>query len=154
MKITALKNRPGIEANKKLSNLFSQFGELLKELRQKNLPTPMLETLNREIRYLNTLDNSTPNLRMEVTKIQTRLIRLLEKEIKLVPKNYYRNIWLTLGMGAFGLPIGVALGALLQNMGLLGIGLPIGMGIGIAFGLSKDKKAFEEGRQLDIALKY
>jgi hypothetical protein len=38
-------------------------------------------------------------------------------------------------------------------MGLLAIGLPIGMGIGIAVGTSMDKKAMNEGRQLDIEIK-
>ncbi len=30
------------------------------------------------------------------------------------------------------------------------LGIPIGMGIGIAMGSGMDKKAFKEGRQLDI----
>jgi hypothetical protein len=38
-------------------------------------------------------------------------------------------------------------------MGLIGIGLPLGMSAGIAVGSQMDKKAFEEGRQLDIEIK-
>lgn len=91
---------------------------------------------------------------MSIIKAQTRILRLLEKEMKIVPKNYYRNIWLSLGMGAFGLPMGVTLGAIFQNMGLPGIGLPIGIGIVIVAGVLKDKKALEEGRQLPISIKY
>ena len=56
-------------------------------------------------------------------------------------------------MTAFGLPIGITFGMLMNNMGLLAIGLPIGMGIGIAAGSGMDKKAREEGRQLNIELK-
>jgi hypothetical protein len=37
-------------------------------------------------------------------------------------------------------------------MAMFGIGLPIGMAIGIAIGSSKDKKAFNEERQLEIDL--
>ena len=154
MKISALKNRQGIEANKKLFNLYSQFSQLLRELRQKNLPVPIVESINKEISHLNSIDNSVPNLRMTIIKMQTRIIRLIEKELKLVPKNYYRNIWLPLGMAAFGVPLGVVIGFISKNMGLLAIGLPIGLMIGIAVGSAMDKKAFKEGRQLDIDLKY
>jgi hypothetical protein len=85
---------------------------------------------------------------------QTKIIKLLEKELKIVPKNYYRNIWLAVGMSVFGLPIGVAFGVSIGNMGLLAIGLPIGMAIGTLVGSRMDKKAFEENRQLDIEIKY
>lgn len=154
MKIGALKNRQGIEANKKLFNLYFQFSQLIKELGRKGLPASLIESINKEINKLNSIDNSAPNLRMSIIKIQTRIIRLLEKEIKLVPKNYYRNIWLPLGMGAFGLPIGIVIGLSTKNMGLLAIGLPIGLAIGIAVGTALDKKALKEGRQLEIDIKY
>jgi hypothetical protein len=36
---------------------------------------------------------------------------------------------MVLGMSAFGIPMGVAFGLSMGNIGLLGIGLPIGMGV-------------------------
>ncbi len=57
-------------------------------------------------------------------------------------------------MAAFGIPLGVAFGISIGNMGLLGIGLPIGMVIGMAVGSVMDKKAVESGRQLDLEIKY
>ena len=57
-------------------------------------------------------------------------------------------------MSAFGIPIGVAFGSSVGNMGLLAIGMPIGMGIGIAVGAHMDKKAADQGRQLDLEIKY
>ena len=77
----------------------------------------------------------------------------MEKEHKMVTKNHYRNTWLAQGMAAFGIPLGVAFGTSLGNMAYLGIGLPIGMAIGSAVGKRMDKKALEEGRQLDLELK-
>ena len=154
MKIGALKNRQGNEANKKLFNLYYQFTQLISELRQKPLSKSLIESINREISQLNTIDNSAPNLRMTIIKMQTRIIRLVEKETKIVPKNYYRNIWLPLGMASIGVPIGVVIGLSLKNMGFLVIGLPIGLLIGIAIGTSLDKKALKEGRQLNIDLRY
>ena len=48
-----------------------------------------------------------------------------------------------------GVPFGLSIG----NLGMLGIGLPIGMAIGVGVGSSMDKKAFNEGRQLDFEVK-
>lgn len=85
---------------------------------------------------------------------QTEILKFVEKELKIVPKNYYRNLWVALGMSAFGLPLGVAFGLSIGNMGLMALGLPIGMAIGVLVGSSMDKKALEQGRQLDIEIKY
>lgn len=80
------------------------------------------------------------------------LLKLLEKELKLVPKDHYRTRWMVVGMSAFGLPFGVVFGTSLGNMAYLGLGLPIGMGIGIAIGASMDEKAKKEGRQLTLTM--
>ena len=84
--------------------------------------------------------------------MEFRILKLIEKEQKLVPKNIYRNRWLAIGMSAFGIPFRVAFGISLGNMAFLAIGLPLGMAIGIAIGAGMDKKAFEEGRQLDLEI--
>ncbi len=154
MKLIALKKRREIERKTKLNNLHSQFGQLLKELQQKNLPDSLVESVNTEINHLNSLDSSVPNFRSSIIKIQTKIIRLVEKETKLVPKSYYRNLWISLGMVAFGLPIGVSIGFALKNMGFLAIGLPIGLILGILVGNYLDKKAVREGRQLEIDIRY
>ena len=78
---------------------------------------------------------------------------MIEKEEKLVPKNAYRTRWMAIGMSVFGVPIGMAFGASLGNMAFLAIGIPLGMAIGIAIGAGMDKKALEEGRQLDIEIR-
>jgi hypothetical protein len=62
-------------------------------------------------------------------------------------------MWMLFGMSGIGLPIGVAFGLSIGNIGLLGLGLPIGMAIGLAIGMSLDKKALNEGRQLNIEIK-
>ncbi len=83
-------------------------------------------------------------------KKQNKILRLLEKEYKLVVKNYYQNLWLIVGMTSIGLPMGLAFGLGFDNMGLLASGLPIGMAIGLAIGVTMDKKASKEGRQLNL----
>jgi hypothetical protein len=59
---------------------------------------------------------------------------------------------MVVGMSVFGLPLGVAVGVSIGQMGFLAIGLPVGMGIGIALGSYLDNKAKKEGRQLDVEL--
>ena len=86
--------------------------------------------------------------------MEFRILKLIEKEQKLVPKNIYRNRWLAIGMSAFGIPFGVAFGISLGNMAFLAIGLPLGMAIGIAVGTDLDKKALKNGKQIDVCPKY
>ena len=154
MNIIELKERKNISDNIKLNRIYVQFGELLKELDKKDLPVKSIESINQDITELNSISLVSANFSKLIKQKQTKIIKVIEKELKIVPKNYYRNIWLAVGMSAFGLPIGVAFGLSVGNMGLLAIGLPIGMAIGIAVGSKMDKKAFEEGRQLNIEVKY
>lgn len=154
MDIKELKNRPDIDQHKKLYTSYTQFDKLLMELRTKELPLETVNSINDGIEQINSVLESEKVLRRQINKTQSRIIKLIEKEHKLVIKNYYRNTWLAVGMAAFGIPLGVAFGISLGNMALLGIGLPIGMAIGIAVGTGMDKKAFEEGRQIDLEIKH
>ncbi len=153
MNITAITERETITNNETLNKLTAQFNALVKELNGRNLPEDTVSSINRDIEELNSGNIAGPDLKRLILRKQAKISRLIEKRHKIVPKNYYRNIWLVLGMTAFGLPIGVTFGILMHNMGLLAIGLPIGMGIGIAAGSGMDKKAREEGRQLNIEFK-
>ena len=150
MTIIELKDRLEFDAD---SKLYIQFSQLINELRKKDLPDVIVEAINEDIKDLNSL-TTAEQVKVAVKQKQTKIIKLLEKQLKIVPINYYRNIWLAVGMSAFGLPIGVAFGLSLHNMGLLGIGLPIGMAIGLGVGSGMDKKALQEGRQLNVEIKY
>ena len=153
MNIIGLKERQNISGNIKLSRIYDQLGELLKELKKKELPHKVIESINQDIEELNSTTLTGNELRRLVKQKQTKIIKLVEKKLKITPKNYYRNLWLVLGM-SLGSGIGAVFGISIGNIGLLGIGVPIGMVIGIAVGTAMDKKAFEEGRQLNIEVKY
>ena len=153
MTIIELKDRLEFDADSKMYKLYIQFTQLINELRKKDLPDVIVEAINEDIKDLNSL-TTAEQVKVAVKQKQTKIIKLLEKQLKIVPINYYRNIWLAVGMSAFGLPIGVAFGLSLHNMGLLGIGLPIGMAIGLGVGSGMDKKALQEGRQLNVEIKY
>lgn len=154
MDIATLKERHDLVQNSAEARLYLQLGELLKQLSSKDLPTTVTEKINKHISVLNNGNFEGRDLKKTVKRQQTEILKFVEKELKIVPKNYYRNLWLALGMSAFGLPLGVAFGLSIGNMGLMALGLPIGMVIGVAVGSSMDKKALERGRQLDIEIKY
>lgn len=150
MKIIELKKRPNIEKNSKSKEAYLQLEKLLNELTKRELPNNMVVSINKELEELNFLTDSRKELKKQIKKKQCNITKSLENELKIVSKNHYRNLWMAVGMAAFGLPFGVAFGSILGNMAFLGIGLPIGMVIGMALGSRMDKKAFEEGRQLAL----
>lgn len=152
MIIKELVERTELDMNKHTKRVYGQFEKLLHELRKRELPDSIVLSINEDIDECNVLSLSDKALKKLIQKKMNTLIQLLEKELKLVCKNHYRSTWLALGMAAFGIPFGVLFGAITGNMGLLGIGLPIGMAIGIGLGTGLDKKAADEGRQLDVEI--
>ncbi len=131
--------------------LLSSLNNLLKALNDKNLSTQSLTIINQEIDLIHKIIKDGKGLKVQILKSQNKILKQIEKEENLVPKNHYQRLWLVLGMSAFGIPIGVLFGIATGNMGLLGIGLAIGMPIGLIYGNRLDKKAAEENRQLDFS---
>ena len=154
MSYLELKDVQNISNNIKLSRIYLQFTELLNELKKKELSENIITIINDSIKHINSSTLTETQLRKLIKQNQTSILKQTEKELKIVPRNYYRNLWMLFGFTAFGLPIGIIFGAIIGNIGLLAIGLPIGMAIGAAFGLGMDKKAHREGRQLNLEIKY
>lgn len=152
MNITALRERPENITNAKLNSLYLQFKQLLAELRTKQLNSDLISSINSDIEEINTSLFVGDDLKKLVKQKQTSILKQL-KDLKFIPKHYYRNLWMVLGLSAFGLPIGMIFGFSIGNIGLMGVGLPIGMAIGTVVGTAMDKKAFNEGRQLDLEIK-
>lgn len=154
MGINELKKRKGIGENKQLIDTYIQFEKLLTQLRKRKLPDEVVQAINTNIDLIDPDPGTEEDLRKQLRKTQSDILRLIEKELKLVPKNHYRNVWLALGIAAFGVPLGVVFGASLGNMGYLAIGIPFGLSIGLAIGTGLDKKAADEGRQLDVEINF
>ena len=146
--------KPELLTDTKTKALYDQLQQLLNELEKNKISAETVEKINRETAIINSTALRDKDLHKVMKQKQNDIIKLLEKEHKIVPKNYYRNLWMAVGMGAFGLPIGVAFGLLMHNIALLSIGLPIGLGIGVVVGSSLDKKAEAEGRQLNVEIKH
>ncbi len=127
---------------------------MLAELRNKDLPNNVVASVNDQVDTLNVMLIIDKAFNKQLKRSQASILKQIEKELKLVPKNHYRNAWLAIGMSAFGLPLGIAFGGSFDNMSFIGIGLPIGMAIGIAVGSALDKKASENGNQLNMEINY
>lgn len=145
--------RQKIAENTKMANQYKQLEAMLNVLEARNLPQETTDFINQEIERLNAIADADKSFARTIKNTENKILRYVEKKHKIVPQKYYTKLWLVLGMSAFGIPLGVAYGLVMKNMGLLGIGLPIGMGVGAAFGTYLDKKALNEGRQLDIEIK-
>ncbi len=154
MEITELEKRQNIEQNKKLMSSYTSFWKMISELKKKEIPSEIVNSINQFIKDINSFSGSNKDLLKQMRKSRISILKLIEKELKIVPKNLYRNRWLAIGISGFGVPFGVAFGVVLGNMAFLGIGLPIGLGIGMAIGAEMDKKALKEGRQLDLEISY
>ena len=151
MDIIELKERADITENIKLSRIDIQYRELIKELRKKELPNTIIELVNQDIEDLNSTPLTSNEFGKSVKQKQVKIIKLLEKELKIVPKNHYRKLWGGLWSSLFAIPfgIGVALDLSLVYLCLIGIGFPVGAVIGVLWGSRMDTKASKEGRQLD-----
>lgn len=143
--------KPGfINPTSKLARKANVFEKLLNEMRSRNLPESILESANQEILMIGSASSDEKTFAKQLQKAQSVILKQLEKELQVVPKNHYRTTFMSLGMAAFGIPIGVAFGMSLGNLAFLGIGLPIGMAIGIAIGSAKDNNAKASGNQLEV----
>jgi hypothetical protein len=70
----------------------------------------------------------------------------LVKNDKLFRENYNRDVWIAVGVGGIGVPLGVVIGTVAGSMGFIGLGMPIGMVLGILIGKNLDQKAKKEGQ--------
>ena len=154
MEFKKLELEQNLSQERNLAEKVQCFDKLISELEKKKVPIGIVNSINQDIDDLNSFSGSSKDFSKQLRMIQSRILKMLEKDLKLVTKNHYRNMWLAFGMSGIGIPIGVALGLSVGNIGLLAIGLPIGMGIGIAVGTIKDRKAQETGKQLDLEPKY
>lgn len=154
MKFNHLNEKRGLDTQPKIASHFEHFQKLIQEIDKKEVAEASIDLINTEIDAINRISEINRILVNQIRKSRTHILRKIEKDHKLVLKGHHRNTWFILGMSVFGLPLGVAFGSSQGNMGLLGIGMPIGMAMGMAVGAGLDKKAAEEGRQLDLESKF
>lgn len=147
IELTTLQN---INQNKGLNYTITRFKELLQDLNNKELSPHVIELINKDIQEINCSPYKEKKLSSLINQKHTKILSLIRKEHKLIPKGNYSTLWAICGMAIFGIPLGVIYGKLMGNIGLIGFGLPVGLGIGIMVGMWLDNKVQKEGRQLNI----
>ena len=152
MEIKNLNKNKTLEQDKKLNKLYVSFEKLLDELKRREIPSELVHSINLQIEEVNSFSGQNRGLRKQIRKSRSKVLKLIEKELQLVTKNHYRNMFMALGM-AFGVAIGTALGTSNENTSFLSVGIGIGMVLGLGVGSAKDKKAKENGLQLDLEIK-
>lgn len=146
--ILPLQPRYSLEYRAGLYRRYRQLQRLLEELRGRPLSDPTILLINQEIDYLNTMPEAGLAWSRQLRRAQRAILRIIGRRMQLVPRHYYRKHWLRLGVIAFGLPLGLLLSSILDNINLLGLGLALGMAVGFALGTRLDQQAGEHGRQL------
>lgn len=154
MKIKNLNKRANFNQNRRTNKKQLQFQELVTELRNRELNEDIVKTINSDIDSINSWSDSDKKIGRQLKTMQSKILKRIEKELKLVTKNHYRNSWLAVGNVVFGVPIGIAIGVITGNMAFIAIGLPMGFGMGIAIGTMLDQEAKDKGIQLNFEIKY
>ena len=149
-----LHTRADLSANTKALKNYTEMQALISELQKHNLDDGVVNIVNSNIETINNIPEGSSVLASHIKRVTKQIITHVEKTAKLTPINHYRNVWMSIGMAAFGIPLGVAFGSSIGNMGMMAVGIPIGLAVGLAIGTSKDKQAKESGHQLNIEIGY
>lgn len=137
--------------SKKLSRNYESFQNLIGDLRKRELDSEIINTINQEIEIINSFSESNKVLLKQLRKSKAKILEMIEKKLKLIPKYHYQNKWTALGMLA-----GVLFSTLFSQLGFsdtwnsLGMGISMGLLFGMLAGKNRDEKANREGFQLNI----
>ena len=150
MKIEKLNIKREAIENPKLNKIIGKMDALITDLNTREIPTIICNEINVVIKTLNSKSEPEKEQMKTLKKAYCKILKILEKKLKMVPKNHYRNLWMAIGISIFGVVFGSALSSSTGNSSYIGIGIPIGVAIGIAVGTDLDKKAFKSGKQLNV----
>jgi len=150
MQIANLNPRITSEQDKLLNSKLDCFNKLITELQKRELPNNIVLFVNNIIEQINLHNGNSEVLLRVIRSSQSQILNILEEKLQIVVKRHYHYKWFVMGLSVFGLPVGAVISLILGNISYIGIGLPIGMLIGVKFGDYLDKKAFENGKQIDV----
>ncbi len=136
----------------KLQKRYQRFVQLVAAINEKGVPDDFATEVNPQIEELNAVPDSDPKLRKLIKKTSSTITNKVISELKYIPKSYYQILWMALGISVFGVPFGMMFGFAMDNFGLFAVGMPLGLPIGMAIGAALDKKAADEGRQLNVSV--
>lgn len=148
--IQPLSKRDILQQDPKLEKCFTKLQELIEVINERGIPVEVELEIDGHLQALDEFDGSAKDWKKKLSASYRKTLHLLEKRLKLVRKNHYRDLWMPLGLAIFGLPIGMGIAIAIGNIGLLGAFMPAGMAVGMALGIGLDRQAEEQGRQLAV----
>ena len=89
MSIIGLTERPNLDQDKKLEKKFNYFKSLIDELTVRELPSEIVHSINQDIEAINSFSGSNKEIRKQIRRSQSNILKLLEKKLKIVPKNLF-----------------------------------------------------------------
>ena len=125
--------------------------KLVPELNRREIPEEIAIQIKEKIATLNIFKGTSKEYLKKIRSSKKAIFDMLQKELGLVPKDYYTKLWMSKGLASFGLLFGVLLYAITQNPAFIALGLPLGAAMGSLHGKKLDKKAEEENKQLDLS---
>lgn len=138
--------------NQKLQKAYNRLIELIESIEPRPIPDEVKNKIQACLDIIDKEPDKPKRTLKAVNKGTNTIVKLLEKNLRLVPKNHYMVLGMSMGMVLFGIPLGVAFGSAYDNYTFISFGLPIGLSLGLAVGVHLDKKAAEQGKQLPITL--
>ncbi|WP_320018676.1 hypothetical protein [Labilibaculum manganireducens] len=142
MTIQKIEERANNEQNIKLTKAYHKLQVLIDELNKREIPENIQNAVNTDIAAINSFSETDQKLVRLLRKVHYKTLRLIEKELNLVTKNHYKSLYM-----AIGVALGVAFSASFDNNGM---GMILGLAIGILVGIYFDKKAEQNGNQLNL----
>lgn len=126
------------------------FQFLLSEISHKDISPEVEQKIGKIITNLNSWDRSARGYLKEIEKSRRKILKILQKDLGIVHRNYYTGLWLPLGTVLFGIPAGFIIFILTGKVVFLGLGLPFGMFLGLGLGAYLDRRAKEKNKMLFI----
>lgn len=150
MAFIPLKKRECFIYDKSVLKAFNKIDKSISVIGNLPLSDTSISLINKDIEEINSYEGKLKKYRNKLIVKNHNILELVRKNHGYVHEKYYQNQWMAIGMSTFGISFGVVFGMLFDNIGLLGMGLPFGMLLGIVIGKEKDKKAKQEGKQINI----
>lgn len=136
--------------DKKPAKAIDKLNALIMALNKKEMPDDLTDHINKEIKRINQLLENEMIKAKEINKVYQKILKLVREKTGFVPKNYYKNLWMVLGLAVFGAPLGIVFSMIIRgDAALMGIYIGLGLPLGLVIGGGLDKKAAREGKQLD-----
>lgn len=151
MKIIDLNNKQNNNQSNKIVKHYSQLERLIIDLKEREITDKIIQSINDEINIINECNGTEKDFLCKVKEAKSNILKLIEKELELVPKAYYQNRWMVYGMMA-----GLIISLVLKQFGFdntwnsVGMMLPMGLLFGLLAGKNRDEKAQKDGLQLKI----